>query len=258
MRVPSLRAAAALLAALSLLVGGAPAPVLALAPSDGGPITLLPVTINASVGDQYDPHVSGDLAAYTVGDSIRYYDFFTGNDAQIPGVLDGSDQLSDVSNGKIVFARLDAAFNQSIMVFDTATANTVEIDPQVPSLRSNGAIGSNTVAFIDRGLTPTGELMAADIGGATVRVTNDSRSDDHPQVAPLGELIVYESCLTAGNCDIRQAGWNGSSWVVTSLTNNADPEANPDSDGVVVVYDAYRSGERDIYWQPAGGAPRRC
>ena len=50
-----------------LALGVLPGPALALSPSDGGPVTLLPVAINVSTGDQYDPHVSGDLAAYTAG-----------------------------------------------------------------------------------------------------------------------------------------------------------------------------------------------
>ena len=55
-------------AATMLALGVLPGPALALSPSDGGPVTLDPVvTINASAGDQYDPHVSGDLAAYTAG-----------------------------------------------------------------------------------------------------------------------------------------------------------------------------------------------
>ena len=53
--------------ATMLALGVLPGPALALSPSDGGPLTLLPVTINASAGDQYDPHVGGDLAAYTAG-----------------------------------------------------------------------------------------------------------------------------------------------------------------------------------------------
>lgn len=249
------RPGAALLVALCLLVGGAPAPVLALSPSDGGAVTLFPVTINASAGDQFDPHVSGDLAAYTSDESIRYYDFFSGNDLQVPRPLDATDQLSDVSNGKIVFSRLDAALRLNVFVYDTTVPSMTEIDPSAAApLRSNAAIGSNTVAYIDQGLAFTGELVAADLGAATTRITTDTRVDRQPQVAPLGDLIVYESCQTsAANCDVRQAGWNGSSWVVTNLTNNADPEANPDSDGVIVVYDATRSGERAIRWQPVGG-----
>jgi len=256
MRVSSLRAAAALLAALSLILAGAPARVFAISPSDGGPVTLLPVTINASAGDQYDPHVSGDLAAYTADNNIRYYDFFTGSDAQVPSALGEIDQLSDVNNGKIVFSRLDSSFNQSIMVFNSATNTTTEVDPP-GGQRTFGAIGSDTVAFIDYGPAPlTGELFASQlgVGGTTTQVTTDDRYDGFPSVAPLGDLIVYESCLTSpSNCDIHQAGWNGSSWSVTALTNNSEPEKNADSDGAIVVYDANRLGERDIYWQPVGG-----
>lgn len=248
------RPGAALLVALSLLVGGASPPVLALSPGEGGPITLLPVTINASAGDQYDPHVSGDLVSYTSDSNIRYYDFFSGNDSQVPAPLDATDRLSDVSNGKIVYAREESSGRSPIMVFDTATSTSVEIDPQPLPVRTSGAIGSNTVAFIDLGIAVGGEVMAADLGGATARVTNDTRLDRQPQVAPLGDLIVYQSCQTSpSNCDVRQAAWDGSSWVVTSLTNNSEHEANPDTDGAIVVYDANRSGERDIFWQPVGG-----
>lgn len=227
---------------------------LALSPSDGGPLTLLPVTINASSGDQFDPHVSGDLAAYTAGPNIRYYDFFSAADAMVPPETDAVDNLSDVSNGKIVFSRSDALGRNPIMVFDVATAAITEVDPQPFPVRTNGAIGSNTVAFIDLGLSPGGELKVADLSGGATQVTNDSRLDRQPSVAPFGDLVVYQSCATsASNCDIRQAALSGGSWVVTALTNNSEHEANPDSDGVIVVYDANRSGERDIYWQSVGG-----
>ena len=72
-------------------------------------------------------------------------------------------------------------------------------------------------------------------------------------VAPLGDLIVYESCQSsAANWDVRQAAWRGLAWVVTSLTSNDEPEANPETDSLF-FYDANRAGERDIYWQPVGG-----
>jgi hypothetical protein len=246
----------AALLAVVLIVTGGPTSALAATPTDGGPITLLPVTINASAGDQFDPHVSGDLASYTDGDTVRYYNFFTGDDLEVPAEVGASDQLSDASNGKVAFSRLDLdTFDQAIMVFDTATATATEIDPQSGSHRAHVAIGSDTVAFIDTGLNLTGELLASQLGGGTNRVTNDTRYDQEPSAAPLGDLIVYESCQSSpGNCDIRQAGWNSSSWVVTSLTNNSEPEANPDTDGVVVVYDAARSGEKDIIWQHVGGS----
>jgi hypothetical protein len=231
----------------------------AIVPIDSGTLSVvLPVTINAGSGDNYDPHVDGDVASYTSDpDGIRYYDFVTGFDVQVPHTANSVNQLSDVSKGKIVFSHLDfdtPSFSVSIRVFDTATATITEVDPQVGSQHSNGAIGSDTVAFVDTGLAPTGELVASQLGGSTVRVTNDSRVDQAPSVAPSGNVIVYESCQTsAANCDVRQATWSGATWVVSNLTNNAEPESNPDTDGALVVYDAIRSGERDIYWQPAGG-----
>ena len=53
-------------------------------PVNGVMPTLTSVTINNGAGDQYDPHVSGDLAAYTSDLSIRYYNFATDSDAAIP------------------------------------------------------------------------------------------------------------------------------------------------------------------------------
>ena len=177
--------------ATMLALGVLPGPALALSPSDGGPVTLDPVvTINASAGDQYDPHVSGDLAAYTSGDNIRYYNFFSGNDLQVPAPLDAIDHLSDVSNGKIVYSREEASGRSPIMVFDTVGNLVTEVDPQAVPLRTQGAIGSDTVAFVDLSLAATGEIVASQLGGATNRVTNDTRLDRHPSVAQAGDLVV--------------------------------------------------------------------
>ena len=52
-----------------------PAVALAVVPVNGATPTLVPVTINNTAGDQYDPHVSGDWAAYSSGLAIRYYQF---------------------------------------------------------------------------------------------------------------------------------------------------------------------------------------
>jgi len=244
----------ALLASILLAITSLATPVLAVSPSDGGPVTLLPVTINAGPGDQYDPHVNGDLAVYTSDQNVRFYNFFTGDDVQVPAPIDATDRLSDVSDGKIVFSRDEASGRSPIMLFDTATATTKEIDPQTLPIRAQGVIGSGTVAFVDYSLGGTGEVFASHIDGATQRVTNDTRFDQHPAVAPLGDVLVYESCATdPANCDVRQAAWSGSTWLVTSLTSNSDPEGNPDTDGAVVVYDSTRAGDRDIYWQSVGG-----
>ena len=113
------------------------------------------ITINASPGQQFDPHVSGNLAAYTDNQpisTIRYYDFLTASDQPIPNSLpDGGitlDLLSDVSGSNIVFARQNAGTSR-IMVFDVGTATMAEVDPAPAPLRLGAAIGNNTVAYID-------------------------------------------------------------------------------------------------------------
>lgn len=249
------RATLALLSALSLVVAAGATSAYAVTPIAGGPLTVFSgVDIDTRSGDQYDPHVNGDLAVYTAGTRIAYYDFVLGGaPSVVPGPGGVEDQLSDVSNGRIVFSRFDpATFYAAIMVWDTELLLATEIDPIAAPMRTNAALGADTVAFID---LSDSDLYATDLGEpGSMAVTSDSRIDRQPQVAPLGDLIVYESCQSQpSNCDVRQAAWNGSAWVVTALTANADPESNPDSDGVVVVYDANRAGEKDIYWQPVGG-----
>ncbi len=250
-------AAAVVLAVASLLL--APTAALAVTPIDAVPVTLFPVAIDTAAGDQYDPHVSGDLVSYTSDTTVRSYDFFSGSDDVVPTSSDSKDELSDTSNGKVTFARLDlTTFNQTVQVFDEASQTVGEVDPQSVPYRSEPAIGSDTVAFIDAA-GGTGELVATRLGGVTQHVTSDTRIDQRPAVAPSGDLVVYESCAQSpSNCDIRQAAWNGTAWVVTSLTSNADPEANPDTDGSMVVYDAFRGVQRDICWQPAGGGSEQC
>ena len=216
------------------------------------------VAINVGPGDQYDAHLGGDLASYTDNLTIRYYDFFSGVETQVPSQPGETDFLSDVSDGRIAFSR-NSSGSSRVLLFDVALGTTSELDPQPTSLRYDPAIGATTVAFIDLA-DATGELLASDLGGATVRITDDARYDQNPSVAPLGGLIAWESCATdPTECSIRQAAWNGSSWQVSNLTgDDADAEANPSSDGAIVVYDAERTDERDICWTPAGGGSETC
>lgn len=170
---------------------------LAITPVNGGPLTLTPVTINASVGDQFDPHVSGDWVSYTSDDSIRYYNFSTSVDTEVPQGPLTRDLLSDVSGSKIVFSRI-AGTSTAIMVFDAATAAApVEIDPLVGSDRLGSAIGGNSVAYVDFGITPSGELVVRDlISSNSVRLTNDSESDQNPSISPDGNVITWEHCIS--------------------------------------------------------------
>jgi hypothetical protein len=241
---------AVLLASATVLV--APNRVRAATPIDGGAITIFPVSINSSVGtDEYDPHVSGDIVSYTASDKVRYYDFFSGDDAQVPSPLGDTDLLSDVSNGRIVFTRVETSGQLPVMQFDIPTAAATKVYPRPTEQQFGAAIGSSTVAFVDLNASPQGELVVGTVGGPLTQVTADTRTDQSPSIAPLGNLVVYESC--GATCDIRQAAWNGSSWAIGTITTTPEEEHNPDTDGTLIVYDAIRSGESDIAWQPVGG-----
>lgn len=229
----------------------------AVVPVNGTPPTLTPVTINNGAGDQYDPHVSGDWAAYTSHNSIRYYNFATNTDAEIPIGSSARDLLSDVSGSKIVFSRVITAVKTAVMVFDAATAATpIEIDAAVGSNRIGSAIGGNTVAYIDFGLHGNGEVVVHDLTTATsLRMTNDTVFDQNPSVSPDGNVVTWEHCSTSSsNCDILQAVKSGGVWSVSAAADSTNPEANPDSNGSLVVYDSIRGLDRgDIFWRPVGG-----
>jgi hypothetical protein len=165
---------------------------LAITPINGGAISGgTPVTINISDGDQTDPHVSGDIAAYTdiAGSSIRYFNFATHVDAAIPTTPDVIDILSDVSGSRIAFSRIEIDRN-ALMVFDTSTATLTEIDPHAGTNRYITAIGGNTVAFIDFGslgvVSPgQGDVYAYDLSTSTLQaISNDPAAEDNPNVSP--------------------------------------------------------------------------
>jgi len=228
-------------------------------PINGATPTLTPVTVNNGAGDQYDPHVSGDFAAYTSDLSIRYYNFATNSDAAIPLGPSARDLLAGVSGSKIVFSRVITGVKTAIMVFDASTPAVppIEIDATADVTRIGSAIGGNTVAYIDFTLESHGELVVHDLLTSTsVRITNDVAYDANPLVSADGTVVTWEHCATSSsNCDIWQAVKAGAVWNVGVAADSADPEANPDSNGTLVVYDSFRAGNGDIYWRPvAGGA----
>lgn len=249
---PTAAALAFALASASALV--APATSMAASPIDGGAITIFPVQIDTGTGDQYDPHVNGDLVSYTSDARIRLYDFFSGNDSAMPAPPATTDLLSDVSGGQVVFTRIEASGQTPVLAYDTGTATTTPVDPVAIEQQYDPAIGGSTVAFIDVNGS-FGEVVIATLGGPAVQVTSDTRTDQSPSVAPSGDLVVYESC--APDCDIHQAARKGTAWVVTDITTTDENEHNPDTDGSLIVYDAVPSGEQDIAWQAVGGGPEQ-
>jgi Tol biopolymer transport system component len=241
---------------LVAMAGLMPAAAQAVTPVSGTPPALTPVTINDSAGDQYDPHISGDWVSYTSDLSIRYYNFATNTDAAIPMGASARDLLSDISGSKIVFSRVITGVKTTLMVFDAATAAApIEMDAVSGTTRIGSAIGGNTVAYVDFGIEGHGELIIHDLTTATsVRITNDIAYEANPSVSPDGNVVTWEHCNTSSsNCDIWQAVKTGPVWNVTSLSDAANPEANPDTNGTLVVYDSLRASNGDLFWQPVGG-----
>jgi hypothetical protein len=247
-----------------VLLASAPDVATAVTPANGGMVGGTLTTINAGPGEQTDPHVSGDLVTYTDGlppalSTVRYYHFSTGIDQAIPKPPDASDILSDVSGDNIVFTRRQGGCT-AIMVFDATTATTTEIAPTTCPQRVDPALGNTTVAYIDLA-SGSAVTFAADLaGGAPVQLSSGAGTTQNPAVDPSGNAVVWEQCASSIiNCDIMRAVRTGGVWgAAQPVANTATPEANPDTDGTWVVYDADRAGSftgHDIYFQPlAGGA----
>lgn len=244
------------------------AALLSVAPADGGVLTLSRVTINAGAGDQFDPHVDDDLAAYSENSGtqqhIRYYRFSTKVDQQVPNVLASgavvNDLLSDVQGGRIVFTRV-APDRTSVMLFDPATAAAAEIDPVPGSFRMGVAIGGQSIAYVDMGLTTDpmnpGEVVHHDLTtGVSTRLTFDTINDINPRVSPDGNVIVWERCPTSiTSCDIWAARRVNGAWTTGAVTATAAGESSPDTDGAQIVYDSSRAGNAtgsDVYWTAVG------
>lgn len=238
----------------------------------GAQLTAQPVVVGASYtvnngpGSQTDPHVSGDLVAYTdettTTSQIRFHALSSGADQAIPNG-GNKDTLSDISGTLIVFTRLGAS-SHSIYVFDTTAGTSSELNPTPGAMRNNASVGANTVAWEDTGLSGNSaapEVVAYDLtSGTTTRLTNNALFDGEPAVSPDGSIIVYSECSTVGtSCDIYQATRSGSSWSSVALTGTSGEEARPSTDGVIVAYESERTlngtVERDIYYQPVGGGP---
>jgi len=222
-------------------------------------LTLGRVNINTSAGDQFDPHVDGDLAAYseiTSTQQIRHYRFSTGVDQAISNVqADGtvaSDLLSDVQGGRIVFTRV-ASDRNAVMLFDPAASpSLVEVSPKAGSNRIGVGIGGRTLAYVDLGLGSGGEIVVVDLakGNAETRLTNDTVVDQNVAVSPDGKVVVWERCqgTSPNGCDIFQAVLASGAWTVSAVTTTTTAnEESPDTDGSLVVYHSNRGARSDGY-----------
>jgi hypothetical protein len=256
-----LAAVAVVAAAVATGVAGA------VVPANGGDAGGTTSTMNNGPGDQTEPHVSGNLAAYTVkdfvaGSAIHYFDFATGNDRVVPAGAPGdSDNLSDVSDGRIVFSRTRSADGKTgAMLFDVVSGVVRELDPQptmIPMVRFGVVVGGNTVAYEELAVG-NGDIYAYDlVAGTATNLSQSVDTDQNPAVGPAGDVVVWERCV-GSNCDILQAVRSGGAWgVPTTVSATPSNESNPDTDGTTVVYDSQRPSAtgQDIYFKPvAGGA----
>jgi hypothetical protein len=228
--------------------------VFAVTPSESGNVTGAPILINSSPGNQTDPHVSGDVAAYTDESSgaIRYYDFLSTAPGSIQTPLGSTDQLSDVNGKNIAFARKTGP-NRSCQVFDVTTWATVQIGPDNSGAFST-ALGNDTVAFVSGDDIKVGRI--SNPSAALTNLSSSAAFDLAPAVSPNGNAVVWQACMV-GSCSILKSTFNGTSWSSPVVVANA-PAANtsPDTDGTSIVYDSDRAGSvdgSDIYLQALSG-----
>ncbi|MDP2270818.1 MAG: hypothetical protein Q8K32_08785 [Archangium sp.] len=221
---------------------------LTVTPTNGGLLSPPQITINDQPGEQFDPHVDADTAAYSNAvdmgaagllQQIRYYDFPTNQDLAISNLLAGgglaNDLLSDVDQGRIVFTRLFPD-RSAIMLFDITTQTLTELAPAPSTTRMGVALGSQTVAFVDYASGP-GELMVLDLATSVVtRLTNDAVSDTNPAVSPDGNVITWERCASSANCDVYRANRSGGLWLIAPLASQVLNELSADTNGSLVVF----------------------
>lgn len=225
-------------------------------------------TVNNGPGSQTDPHVSGDLVAYSNDHSptgttpfseIRFHALSTGIDQAIPNA-GAYDYLSGIYGQRIVFTRIEAA-ERSIHLYDIATGKSTELAPKNGAFRDAASIGGSTIAWADYGLytaaTPP-EIVVHDLQTkVTTALTANAIEDSQPAVSPNGDIVVFRRCAAAGDCDIVQATKSATGWTVAPLTSTLGDETAPATDGTIVAYESLRANgtviERDIFFQSVGG-----
>lgn len=229
-----------------------------------GLVLLSPRALNESPGDQFLASVSGDLVAYVENASqhIHYYSFFNGATGQISKAQFDSDYWPDVFGSKIVFQRWEYAGRFPILVHDTSTGTTTEVDPQPSPRRFNPSIGGQTVAYIDADQGLWGVAVTDySLGQPVTTVLSNTGLNSHPSVSSNGNDVVWKQCaLPSGSpCGLMQAtrgalgSWNVSQ-IVSPVTSIFRSETWPHVDGQWIVYSGDdNTGEQDIYIRSVDG-----
>lgn len=239
-------------------------------PATAAPLTgeLQPVTTSGTLDNwQTDAHVDCNLVAYTNFNngfpSVRYFNLLTNTEFSVP-----SDQvpysetfLPDVSGSRVAYTITTLEGNVAvnrINVFDAATNTTFRVPGDTN--RRNSTIGGDLVAFESREFAPLDpvEIQVYDLGTSTLtQLTNDfTMRNQDPAVSANGNVVAFQKCTTSGdNCDIYSAIRTASgTFSMSQLTGPAAEETNADTNGTMVVYESVSNGNRDIAYQPVGGA----
>jgi HYR domain len=255
--------------------------LVAALPGQAATVTPTPpgtqLTINTTVGEDHtDPHVSGDIATYTVVNAtsnIHYYNILTGVDTTIANG-GGFDFLSDVNNGRIAFSRSIPGTDGKILLFDTSnpSAAPVELSPLSGSARDSVSIGGNTVAWQDRTSGTVfpfnnAQLVVYDLlTGITKTLTNagDGMTNLSPDVSPDGKVVAWVKCQPDGftGCQVWDATQDPLGfWTSRQLTTGSTSAAyasHPGTNGVIVVYGVGQPGvDGAIRYQPVVGGPEQ-
>ena len=219
------------------------------------------ITINNGPGDASQPQVSGNYVSYTDDATgllaVHYYNLATGTDASIPSNGD-NDSLSGISGTTIAYQHADTSGDFSINSYDIGSTSPVPVDPQTGSVRTNPAIGGDTVAWVD--FTADPEYPQIMVDTTDTQTVTDLSSDPatanvQPAVSSDGSVVVWAKCDPSGSpCNIWEAvRGSGGTWTVSPLTTGTADSELPDTDGNIVVYQSVRSNEQGVYWQPVGG-----
>lgn len=235
---------------------------MAVTPVAGSTPAYTQVTVNNGAGSSFDPHVSGDIAAYThdnkdgLGNAIHFYRFSTGVDSAIPHANGEQDLLSDTDGNLVVYSHV-SGLTTSIRVFDTNTMVATEIDPAPGVSRFDGSLGGGQLAYIDTTLEANGELVLHDMAtNVSTRLTNDTAADLNPSVSPDGSTVVWEHCeLDTNHCDVWQGVRSGATWTVSVASADPSNETFPDTNGSLITYSADRpAGAGDVFYRAVGGS----
>jgi hypothetical protein len=226
-------------------------------------------TVNAGPGNHYDPHVDGNLVAYSNIDltvyTIHYYNLTTRQDATIPPPQGNTEKdfLSDVNAGRIAYTFVDTS-HSAIALYDTTTnpaSQSSEINPIPGSAREAAQIGGDNIAWQDFGYFNNGasDIVVYNLPSQTLtRLTSSGRMEEVPAISPDGNVLAWMDCASFTSCAIDDAVYSNGSWAANALTTTADGYCNhPDTNGTIVAYDCTRTvngvTSDNVYFQPVGG-----